>query len=126
MYDITTDWTGVIMDGYKIETDKHVYLVLINIDKNYGGVGGYLTSEDNVEYFIGANLREVKLTNTALNQAVVDENIPYGTFAGGIQFVDFSTDKGVFQLAVYNEHNGYYGRTILVAKDNELLLKEYM
>lgn len=41
-----------------------------------------------------------------------------------IQFVDFVTSRGTFQLAVYNSHNGYYGHGIIVAKDDEILLNE--
>jgi hypothetical protein len=58
-----------------------------------------------------------------LNQTVVKES-GYYEDEGGIQFVDFVTDKGVFQLAVYNAHNGYYGHGILVAKDDEILLND--
>ena len=43
---------------------------------------------------------------------------------GGIQFVDFVTDRGTFQLAVYNSHNGYYGHGILVLKNDEVLLED--
>ena len=43
---------------------------------------------------------------------------------GGIQFVTFKTNKSVFQLAVYNCHNGYYGHGIIVAKDEEILLND--
>ena len=111
------------MDGYKVETDKHVFYVLINNDQYCCENWGYLSSEDDLSIFIGAELCEVKLTDKALNQKIVDESGYYDD-AGGIQFVDFITDKGVFQLAVYNAHNGYYGHGILVVKDTEILLND--
>lgn len=111
------------MDGYKVETDKHIFYVLIDNGQSCCESWGYLSSEDNFEQFIGAELFEVQLTDTALNQKAV-ENSEYYEEEGGIQFVDFKTSNGVFQLAVYNAHNGYYGHGILVAKDNEILLNE--
>lgn len=65
---------------------------------------------------------EVKVTDTALNQKVLTKMEEEYICNGSIQFVDFITNNGVFQLAVYNVHNGYYGHGILVAKDDEILL----
>ena len=112
------------MDGYKIETDKHIFHVLIDNGQSCCESWGYLSSEDDHSPFVGAELQEVRLTDTALKQSVVEESDYYGGDGGGIQFVDFVTDKGVFQLAVYNDHNGYYGHGILVAKDEEILTNE--
>jgi hypothetical protein len=111
------------MDGYMVETDKHKYYVLIDNGQSCCESWGYLSSEDDLAQFVGANLTEVKLTDKALNQRIVNES-EYYEGEGGIQFVDFVTDRGVFQLAVYNSHNGYYGHGILVAKDNDILLSE--
>lgn len=84
---------------------------------------GYLSSEDDLTQFIGNELIEVKLTDVALNQSKLEDS-GYYDGDGGIQFVDFVTNKGVFQLAVYNSHNGYYGHGIVVAKDNDILLND--
>jgi len=111
------------MDGFLVETDKHKYYVLIDNGQSCCESWGYLSSEDDLTQFIGANLIEVKLTDKALNQRIVDES-GYYEDEGGIQFVDFATDKGVFQLAVYNSHNGDYGHGILVTKDDDILLNE--
>lgn len=69
-------------------------------------------------------LREVRCTDTVLKQATLDKAAPYGFDEGGIQFVDFVTNIGTFQLAVYNSHNGYYGHGIIVAKDDDILLDD--
>lgn len=88
-------------------------------------VVGLLQSEDDLTAYIGAELREVHLTDTALNKAAVEKSDYYdGDDGGGIQFVDFVTDRGTFQLAVYNSHNGYYGHGILFAKDDAILLND--
>lgn len=111
------------MDGYKVETDKHTFLVLIDNAQSCCESWGYFSSEDNLENYIGSQLKEIKLTDKALNQQVV-EKTDYYEDNGGIQFVDFITDKGTFQIAVYNAHNGYYGHGIIVAKDDDILLND--
>lgn len=111
------------MDGYKVETEDHILHVLIDNGQSCCENWGYLSSEDDLTPFIGTELVEIKLTDVALNQSVVEKS-GYYEDSGGIQFVDFVTDKGTFQLAVYNAHNGYYGHGILVAKDNEILLND--
>lgn len=113
------------MDGYKVETDKHIFYILINNEQSCCESWGYFSSEDNLEQFIGAELLEVRLTDKALNTRVVEES-GYYEDEGGIQFVDFVTTNGVFQLAVYNAHNGYYGHNILVLRDDEILLNDVL
>ena len=69
-------------------------------------------------------LLEVNVTDIALNQKVLTQMNEDYIDNREIQFVDFKTNLGTFQLAVYNSHNGYYGHGILVAKDNEILLND--
>ena len=111
------------MDGYKVETDSHTFRVLIDNGQSCCESWGYLSSEDDLNRFIGSTLLEVNLTDKALNVRRVEES-DYYEDEGGIQFVDFVTDQGTFQLAVYNGHNGYYGHGILVAKDDEIILND--
>lgn len=111
------------MDGYKVTTNKHTVQVLIDNGQSCCENWGYFASEDDLSSFIGSELREVNLTDTALNTSKVEESGYYDD-GGGIQFVDFVTSQGTFQLAVYNAHNGYYGHGIVVARDNDILLTE--
>ncbi len=112
-------------DGYLIKTDEHEYHILIDNGQSCCESWGYFSSEDDFDDFIHKELKEVRLTDTALNQKVVENVLPYGLDYGGIQFVDFvMVDGDVLQFAVYNEHNGYYGHSILVAKDAEILLSD--
>lgn len=113
------------MDGYKVATDSDTYFVLIENGQSCCESWGYLTSEDDLGYFIGAELKNVVLTDTALNQERVEKSDYYDD-DGGIQFVDFVTDRGTFQLAVYNAHNGYYGHSILVLKNDTILLEDVL
>lgn len=111
-------------DGYKVITDKHTIVVLIDNGQSCCESWGYFASEDDFAPFVGTELQEINLTDTALNTERVEASGYYGSDEGGIQFVDFVTSQGTFQLAVYNAHNGYYGHGIVVAKDNDILLNE--
>jgi hypothetical protein len=114
---------GASMDGYKVITNEHTIQVLIDNGQSCCESWGYFASEDNITSFVGSELREVTLTDTALHKEKVEAS-DYYEDEGGIQFVDFVTSQGTFQLAVYNAHNGYYGHGIVVAKDNDILLNE--
>lgn len=81
-----------------------------------------MSSEDHLQDFVGAALREIRLTDTALNQTVIDSLFPY--HEGLNQFVDFVTNHGVFQLAVYNYYDGYYSHDICITQDDEFLLND--
>lgn len=114
------------MDGYKVETEKHVFYVLIDNGQSCCENWGYMSSEDDLNYFIGSELIEINVTDTALNKKVLTQMDEELINSNEIQFVDFKTNNGIFQLAVYNSHDGYYGHGILVAKDNEILLNEVL
>lgn len=116
-------------DGYKVCTEDHEVMILISNEQNCCESWGYFDSNDDANQFIGANLHEVRLTDTALNMAALDANglIWNGEIdldEGSIQFVDFVTDAGVFQLAVYNAHNGYYGHSVIVAIDDNIIFDD--
>lgn len=109
------------MDGYKVDTDEQSVYVLIDNGQSCCEDWGYFASEDDMTPFIGAELTDIVLTDKALNTQKVEQSGYYDD-AGGIQFVDFVTDRGTFQLAVYNAHNGYYGHGIVIAKGDEVVL----
>ena len=112
-------------DGYEVKTENHRFLILIDNGQCCCESWGYLSSDDNLTDYVGKTLLDVILTDTALNQKAVDKSDYYGDDSGGIQFVDFKcSDGSVFQLAVYNDHNGYYGHPIFVIKDEEILLSD--
>ena len=71
-------------DGYKVTTEEDIYVVLISNGQNCCENFGYLSSEDDLSQFVGADLIDVVLTDTALNTKTVDD-------IGGL-------DCGVFNL----------------------------
>jgi hypothetical protein len=109
------------MDGYKVTTDKTEILVLIDNGQSCCESWGYMASEDDLSAYIGAELQRVLVTDTALNREAVERSGFYDGECSNIQFVDFETSKGVFQLAVYNAHNGYYGHGIVVAIGDDII-----
>ena len=110
-------------DGYKVETTQKIFYILIANGQCCCESWGYLSTNDNIQDFIGKEISKISLTDTNLSNKELEE-IKY-LDEGGIQFVTFyMTDGEVLQLAVYNGHNGYYGHSILIAEDDEILLQE--
>lgn len=101
-------------DGYIITTDKQTIKVGITNDQNCCESWGYLTTNDSLNDFIGADLLEVKIVDTALNvQKMKEADTDYA----GTMFVNFETSKGTMQLVAYNDHNGYYGHDAVVISE---------
>lgn len=92
-------WTGAI-----VTTTEQTISVLIANEANCCEKWGYLTSVDDPSEFVGAALVGVTITDIALktyDHEDLDE--------GNIMFVNIETDRGTFQIALYNAHNGFYG-----------------
>jgi hypothetical protein len=102
------------MDGYRITTDRQVILVGIDNSQSCCENWGYLTSEDDLRDFIGAQLSDIRVTDTALNTAMEAKIKDLSLYEGSCMFVTFDTSKGSFQFVAYNDHNGYYGHNAVV------------
>jgi hypothetical protein len=100
------------LDGYEIVTSRQVIKIGVTNDQSCCESWGYLMSEDNVEEFIGSNLLDVKIVDTALN-----ERCHVDTDEGDTMFVNLYTTAGLLQFVVYNCHNGYYGHTAIVLSE---------
>lgn len=75
---------------------------------------GYITSEDNYEDFIGAELISVAGVDSKLAHVELQE-----IHEGDMMFVNFNTSEGVLQFVAYNEHNGYYAHeAVLIVGGN--------
>lgn len=61
----------------------------------------YMRTDDKLSDFIGS-----KLLSAATKPA---PGIETGRGDHEIEFLDVTTDRGVFQMVSHNEHNGYYG-----------------
>jgi len=107
--------TYIYMDnyeGYVITTEDEVIKVAISSDQCCCEDWGYLSSEDDLSEFIGAELLRVNTTDTSLLKKEIDVD------CGDIMFVNLETSAGLLQFAVYNSHNGYYGHSaVLITKE---------
>jgi hypothetical protein len=98
--------------GFEVVTTAHSIKLYIDNDGSCCERWGHFWCNDNPQDFVGAELRGVGLTDTALNEAQMqanDLNPNDKWFEGGVMFVNLDTDRGTLQFVAYNEHNGYYG-----------------
>ena len=97
-------------DGYEITTNKQIIQFGIDNCQRCCESWGYFSSEDNLNEFIGAELLDIQLTDTALNTKKLEGL----SSEDNLMFVTFETNKGFFQLTAYNGHNGYYGHDAVI------------
>lgn len=101
-------------DGFVIETTKQKILLGISSGQSCCEETGYFMSLDDLDSFIGAEILDLEITDTAYNTHEVNRNIGFDRWEGGIMFVNILTSKGKFQFVTYNLHNGYYGHDAIV------------
>lgn len=117
------------MEGYQVRTTEHVYQVLISNERECCEYSGYFATEDPLIDFVGAVLDHIAVTDVGRETLVLTDALKtlqdkdLDIDPNQIQFVTFYTNHGIFQLAVYNYHNGYYGHDVLVRRDDTVLLK---
>lgn len=74
---------------------------------------GELESQDDVPYFLAADLLKIEITDPELLvREIWEEEEPFEP--GMAIFVTFLTTKGPLQIVVYNRHNGYYGHAVKI------------
>lgn len=126
------DWTEVDrfsrMAGYAIHTSEQIIKLLIDDESQCCEQWGYFMSEDDFEDFIGAELINLKITDTELKEGLLKQNdvdVNSGWFEGDVMFVDIVTSNGTLQFIAYNEHNGYYGHEAKVIS-KQLNFEEFL
>lgn len=110
--------------GYLFTTDQQVISILIDNGSSCCESWGMICTEDDIEYFINAEI---------LSLSVVDEQsfkrpllLSYMSYSGlYCMFFNIETNKGVLQFVTYNQHNGYYGHSVVI-KSNQLNHQEVL
>lgn len=97
------------MEGYRIVTTRQTIELVIDNMQSCCENWGYFWSNDNPQDFIGAFVRAIYVTDTALHA----HKVPH-IYEGDVMFVNIDTNQGLLQFVAYNEHNGYYGHTAKV------------
>jgi hypothetical protein len=124
--------------GYEVVTEQEKIYVLIDSDLQCCESFGYMSTNDDITEFIGAELLDVELTDISLNPILIEKNTSddFTDDFEDIQFVNFITTKNVdkssslcnqvdiLQLVVYNYHNGYYSHDIKVIRNNYSLFDD--
>lgn len=96
-------------EGLIIETDKGIIKLVISDSQSCCEQWGALFFEtpDNVSLFVGAEILQIE-----------DIYIKREEFVDNETQLRITTDRGIIQYAIYNEHNGYYSHgTILQVFD---------
>lgn len=104
-----TEW-ATLFDGFEIETDQQTIRFGISSKSSCCESFGYLSSSDNTQEFIGAEILSIKMDGDPLNV----NSTPGDIDAGGVMFVTVETSIGPFQMTAYNSHNGYYSHEAVV------------
>jgi len=115
-------------EGYKINTDKRSIFVVIDNDTQCCETWGYFCdNQEDFEYYKDAELIDVVvIDDKLLSESMKDKksDLICELNSGCAYFVEIKTSKGSFQLAVYNEHNGYYGHAVRVFDTNNNVILE--
>ena len=108
-------------DGYMVDTEDSIILVLINNVNLCCENWGILTSDDNLGEYTGAIINDIAVVDKALNETIVKD---LSLDEGEAIFVNFNTNKGILQLGVYNAHNGYYGHAVKIIQAKKEILHD--
>ena len=79
---------------------------------------GYFSRPDDIEDFIGAELLKIEIVRSDCSVEEVESHSQVFQ-ADEVQLVNFVTNLGVFQLAVYNVQDGWYGHKVTFVEDKD-------
>lgn len=120
VYDVKFGWNT--FDGFKIETEKDTYYFLIENGQNCCENWGYISSNDEYKEYIGKELVGIDVVDNACNKIlnILNED---GIYECDCYFINLKFKSWEeLQLAVYNQHNGYYGHNVLFIKNDERVI----
>jgi len=69
----------------------------------------YMTTDDDLPFFKDCTFDDIEIRDAP--------NLPYEYGDHEVQFLLITTSKGIFTMETHNEHNGYYGGFLVVARD---------
>lgn len=114
-------------EGYKVTTNKRTIKFLILAEQDCCEAWGYFTSEDNLKEFIGAQLINVEVVDTAMNVVELklddidkEERGDNEDRSTNTMFVNFQTSVELLQFVAYNNHNGWYGHNAYFIIDDNI------
>jgi hypothetical protein len=116
---------SIVEIGFIIETEKQIIKILIGEDAINGGCcerSGYLTTNDNINDFIGSEFMGISVIDMELKEKqyparmakILGEKAEAEGETTDTMFVNITTSIGLLQFVAYNIHNGYYGHNAKV------------
>lgn len=117
-----------LYSGYLInlDNDRGCFVLIESGQFSYEN-SGYVISTDEPDDFIGAELLNVTLTSKALNTKQMMQELEDNEIVESeAVFVNFETSAGLFQIAVYNSHDGYYGHDVVIVYDDKVLFDDLL
>ena len=113
-FDHSIDGYNQNYEGYVITTTEQEIKVGISSGQSCCENYGYLSTNDELSEFVGAELISIEQVDKALNATKLKDTSVEESEA---MFINFSTSHGFMQLVAYNSHNGYYGHdAVLISK----------
>lgn len=113
-------------EGFRVETDSGFIEILVEDQLSCCEEWGSIISNDDLSFFVGAEIISKRFVNndTYDDCEIIKEKVEWIEVLD-CAFIDLETTKGKLQLAVYNNHNGYYGHNIKIIENGiTYLLKE--
>lgn len=112
---VISDTIGVYgsCDGVIIKTNDEVIAFGITNSTSCCETHGYLTSEDTLSDFLGAEIYKISMVDIDLS--VVDlSRFDENYYFPGTMFINIETSNGLLQLVAYNSHNGHYSHDVFI------------
>jgi hypothetical protein len=106
--------------GYRITTDKQTILIGIEDFQGCCENWGYLTTEDSINDFIGAEIVGIEVIDDSYETHPLTKDSSVANWESDetvVVFIDVNTSRGKLQFVAYNEQNGYYGHTVIVSSN---------
>ena len=103
-------------DGFYIKTDKQVIKFGISNGQDCCEHWGSISSNDDFSDFIGAEILEIKTMDTDKNLNVLVD-MPDDVHLESCMFINVETTADTLQFVLYNEHNGYYGHSVVIESE---------
>jgi hypothetical protein len=101
--------------GYEIITNEQIISIFISNSSSCCEWWGFITTEDNLPDFVGAELEGINLIDTDYKtHPLTKDEDQFSNAESAFCFVDIVTSKGTLQFVLYNTHNGYYGHSVEV------------
>lgn len=105
-------------EGYEVLTNKRSIKIGVTNEQDCCEVFGSISDNDeDLDYFVGKELLSIDYVEDG---SYKKSPLLLNKFEGAepwyvdCAFMNINTNGGPFQLAVYNDHNGYYGHTVKV------------